>query len=144
MNGGAAKPRAGGRGGPDGRAPPVSVCREKEKEAGELGRRRGELGRVGRYAHERGRGRPAARGGFAGCGKKKGSWAGWAKRGKGRGEKGFSLFLKLFQIHFQTFKTSIKQETMHSNHDAQTLIISNFIILKVNLLDNLIMSLRKN
>jgi hypothetical protein len=37
---------------------------------------------------------------------------------------------------------------MHSNHDAQSLIISNFMkwylnILKVNLLDNLTMSLRK-
>jgi hypothetical protein len=53
------------------------------------------------------------------------------KRGKGRGErgerKGFLFFLNSFQIHFLNFQTSIKQETMHSNHDAQSLIISNFI-----------------
>jgi hypothetical protein len=49
------------------------------------------------------------------------------KGGKGerRGEKDF--FLKnSFQIHFQTSKLH-QQETMHSNHDAQALIISNFI-----------------
>jgi hypothetical protein len=38
---------------------------------------------------------------------------------------------------------------MHSNHDAQALVISNIIemmfkYLETNLLDNLIMSLRKN
>jgi hypothetical protein len=50
------------------------------------------------------------------------------KGGKGerRGEKDF-LFLKLFSNSFSIFQTSIKQETMHSSHDAQTLIISNFI-----------------
>jgi hypothetical protein len=45
---------------------------------------------------------------------------------KGRGGKGrrFSfLFLNPFQIQFSNFQTSIKQETMHSNHDAQALII---------------------
>jgi hypothetical protein len=48
--------------------------------------------------------------------------------GKGEREKKEKVFLKLFlKFIFQTFKTSIKQETMHSNHDAQTLIISNFI-----------------
>jgi hypothetical protein len=49
----------------------------------------------------------------------------WAEGRKGRGERGKGfLFLNSFQIHFQT---SIKQETMHSNHVAQALIISNFI-----------------
>jgi hypothetical protein len=56
-------------------------------------------------------------------------WAGWAWREKGRGErgKGFFLFLNLFSNSFSNFQTSIKQETMHSNHDAQSLIISYFI-----------------
>jgi hypothetical protein len=55
-------------------------------------------------------------------------WAGWAagKRGEERKGKGF-LFLNYFQIHFSNFQTSLKQETMHSNHDAQALNISNFI-----------------
>jgi hypothetical protein len=56
-----------------------------------------------------------------------GEWA--AREGEGRGErgKGFSFFLNSFQIHFSNFQTLLKQETMHSNHDAQALIISNFI-----------------
>jgi hypothetical protein len=37
------------------------------------------------------------------------------------------FFLKLFSNSFSNFQTSLKQETMHSNRDAQTLIISNFI-----------------
>jgi hypothetical protein len=49
--------------------------------------------------------------------------AGKEKRGRGR-RKG-SLFFKIsFQIHFSNIQTSIKQKSMHSNHDAQTLIIS--------------------
>jgi hypothetical protein len=47
-------------------------------------------------------------------------------KGDGRREKDF-LFLKLFSNSFSNFQTSIKQETMHSNHDAQALIICNFI-----------------
>jgi hypothetical protein len=39
------------------------------------------------------------------------------KRGRGEREKGFSFF-KLFSNSFSNFQTSIKQETMHSNHDA--------------------------
>jgi hypothetical protein len=39
-------------------------------------------------------------------------------------ERGFSFF-NSFQIRFSNFQTSIKQETMHSNHDPQSLIISN-------------------
>jgi hypothetical protein len=46
-------------------------------------------------------------------------------KGEGRGEK--VSFLKLFSNSFSNFQTSIKTETMHSNHDAQELIISNFI-----------------
>jgi hypothetical protein len=53
-----------------------------------------------------------------------GEWA--AREGGGRG-KGFSFFLNSFKIHFSNFQTLLKQETMHSNHDAQALIISNFI-----------------
>jgi hypothetical protein len=82
--------------------------------------------------------------------KREGRWAGWAEREKGRGERGLGiLFLNSFQIHFSNIQTSLKQETMHSNHDAQALVISNIIemmfkYLETNLLDNLIMSLRKN
>jgi hypothetical protein len=47
------------------------------------------------------------------------------KRGEGVREMGFCK--TLFQIHFSIFQNSLKQETMHSNHDAQSLIISNFI-----------------
>jgi hypothetical protein len=43
-----------------------------------------------------------------------------------RGERDF--LLKLFSNHFfSKFQNSLKQETMHSNHDAQSLIVSNFI-----------------
>jgi hypothetical protein len=42
------------------------------------------------------------------------------------GREGFLLFFNSFQIRFSNFQTSIKQETMHSNHDAQALIISKF------------------
>jgi hypothetical protein len=56
------------------------------------------------------------------------SWAGWEKRkreGEGEG-KGFFFFF--FQIFFSNsfFKHSNFNQTksMHSNHDAQTLIIS--------------------
>jgi hypothetical protein len=49
------------------------------------------------------------------------------KRRKGRGE-GFGVFLfKFFSNSFSNFQTPLKQETMHSNHDAQALIISNII-----------------
>jgi hypothetical protein len=54
--------------------------------------------------------------------------AGWARRKgereRGRG-KGFVFFFKnFFQIHFSNIQTPIKQKSMHSNHDAQALIIS--------------------
>jgi hypothetical protein len=47
---------------------------------------------------------------------------------KGERGQGFRVFfLNLFQIHFLNLKTSLKQEIMHSNHDAQHLLFSNFI-----------------
>jgi hypothetical protein len=49
------------------------------------------------------------------------------KRGEEEMREGFSFFLNSFQIHFQNFQTSLKQKTMHSNHDAQVLVISNII-----------------
>jgi hypothetical protein len=39
-------------------------------------------------------------------------------------EKVFLFLLNSFQIRFSNIQTSIKQKSMHSNHDAQTLIIS--------------------
>jgi hypothetical protein len=48
--------------------------------------------------------------------------------GKREGVWGLGIFfLNSFQISFSNFQTSIKQETMHLNYDAQALIISNFI-----------------
>jgi hypothetical protein len=44
------------------------------------------------------------------------------REGREERERGFSFKKTLFKFVFQT---SIKQETMHSNHDAQSLIISN-------------------
>jgi hypothetical protein len=52
--------------------------------------------------------------------------AGLRRKERGEGVKGFFLFLFSFQIRFSNFQTSIKQKPMHSNHDAQTLIISKF------------------
>jgi hypothetical protein len=51
------------------------------------------------------------------------------KREGKRGERFrvFLFFLKKIQNYFSNFQTSFKRETMHSNHDAQALIISNFI-----------------
>jgi hypothetical protein len=62
--------------------------------------------------------------------RRKEKWAGGSgpqgRKGRAERGKGFSFF-KLFSNSFSNFQTSIKQETMHSSHDAQTLIISNFI-----------------
>jgi hypothetical protein len=41
-----------------------------------------------------------------------------------RRKEGFLFFLNSFQNRFSNFQTSIKQKSMHSNHGAQTLIIS--------------------
>jgi hypothetical protein len=60
--------------------------------------------------------------------KREGERDGPAGLGGKRGEeKSFFLFLNLFSNSFSNFQTSIKQETLHSNHDAQSLIISYFI-----------------
>jgi hypothetical protein len=49
-------------------------------------------------------------------------------RTRERGEGKRYFLLKLFSNHFfSKFQNSLKQETMHSNHDAQSLIVSNFI-----------------
>jgi hypothetical protein len=45
------------------------------------------------------------------------------KRGEGEGFL-FSFLSNSFQICFSNLQTSIKQKSMHLNHDAQTLIIS--------------------
>jgi hypothetical protein len=59
--------------------------------------------------------------------KKSGPGKRWAGREERRGMRGLGiLFLNPFQIHFSNFQTSLNQETMHSNHDAQALVISNF------------------
>jgi hypothetical protein len=51
--------------------------------------------------------------------------AGQRNRRKGEREReGFCFFLNFFQIHFSNIQTPIKQKSMHSNHDAQALIIS--------------------
>jgi hypothetical protein len=79
-----------------------------------LGRRKSRLGRWADCAREE---------------KEKGRWAerdvGPAGRKEREREKVFIFFfLNSFQIRFSNFQTSIKQKPMHSNHDAQTLIIS--------------------
>jgi hypothetical protein len=43
---------------------------------------------------------------------------------EGEGEGFLFFFLNSFQIRFSNFQTSNKQKSMHSRHDAQTLIIS--------------------
>jgi hypothetical protein len=83
-------------------------------------------GGLGRLGHKRAqaRERRLAAQGVRGLrrGGGEGSWAGGRKRERGEG-KGISFF-NSFQIHFfSNSQTSIKQETMHSNHDAQSLII---------------------
>jgi hypothetical protein len=79
------------------------------------------------HAGERGGGP----GQFTGCRKRRKGKAGrgkWAAREEREREGGLGFFfLNSFQIHFSNFQTAIKQKTMHSNHDAQSLIISNFI-----------------
>jgi hypothetical protein len=69
------------------------------------------------------------------------------RKEKWKGGKGFGVFLNSFQTLFQTLQSNNK--TMHSNHDAQTLIICNIIemmfkyFLRPILFDNLIVSLEK-
>jgi hypothetical protein len=62
----------------------------------------------------------------------------WAKKkrktsqGKGTdwaemGERGLGSGLSFFSNSFQTLKTSLKHKIMHSNYDAQALIVSKII-----------------
>jgi hypothetical protein len=84
-----------------------------------LGRQGNELGQRGPLARARGEAEEKREG--------EKNWAGWKRRERGEGVKAFSFFFKKksFQIRFfSNFQTSIKQKSMHSNHDTQTLIIS--------------------
>jgi hypothetical protein len=86
-----------------------------------LGRRSSEAGPLG-PAYARGEETGRQPGMLAG---RKRCWASGARKREGEGEKRISFFKKnSFQIHFSNIQTSIKQKSMHSNHDAQTLIIS--------------------
>jgi hypothetical protein len=100
---------------------------KKEKEGGVrwAGGGKSGLGQWAASARE-GEKRPAAQGGLRAAQRKREKEMGRKKKGRGGKGKGFSFF-NSFQIHFSNFQTSIKQETMHSNHDAQSFIISNFI-----------------
>jgi hypothetical protein len=93
-----------------------------------VAKRKGEgaLGRRGRCCRAARKGRLAAWKGFAGCGEKErggGPVGPKEKRGEEERRGVFFLFLNSIQIHFSNFQTSLKQETMHSNHDAQALVI---------------------
>jgi hypothetical protein len=83
-----------------------------------LGRRGTELGQRGPQARARGE----AAGLEASRAKRREVLGRLRRKKRGEGE-GFP-FLNSFQICFSNFQTSIKQKSMHSNHDAQTLIIS--------------------
>jgi hypothetical protein len=80
--------------------------RKKKREGEQLGRRRGKLGQL----HARSREKET--GGLLrfGPGKKKKKRAGWAKKERGRGEKGFRVFISKFfsKSFFKFFK-------LHSN-----------------------------
>jgi hypothetical protein len=92
---------------------------QKEKGGGAvLGRRKSRLGRWADCAREEKEKKAA---GLVVCGLKGMLGRRGEKRGRGRR---FSLFFNSFQIRFSNFQTSNKQKSMHSNHDAQTLIIS--------------------
>jgi hypothetical protein len=60
--------------------------------------------------------------------KKKGqpAWdlAGWARKGEREREKSLSFFFKFLSNSFFKHSNSNQMKTMHSNHDAQALIIS--------------------
>jgi hypothetical protein len=58
------------------------------------------------------------------CGLKLGRLGEKKKRGRGRGKRVFFFFFNFFSNSFSNIQTSIKQKSMHSNHDAQALIIS--------------------
>jgi hypothetical protein len=46
------------------------------------------------------------------------------RKGEREREKGFVFFFKFLSNSFFKHSTPIKQKSMHSNHDAQALIIS--------------------
>jgi hypothetical protein len=100
---------------------------KKRKGRGALGRRKGELGRLDRLhalAREEGRRPRGVRGLWRGGEKE----MGWLEKGRGERKRGFLLLKKiLFKFIFFKLSNLIKPETMNSNHDAQSLIISNFI-----------------
>jgi hypothetical protein len=111
-------------GDPDRGAPPVSLWRKKKKGGAVLGRRESKAGPL-RAASARGKS-PLAWEGLRAEKEKRdgeGNWASWKRRERGE-RKVFLFLLNSFQIRFSNFQTSIKQKSMHSNHDAQTLIIS--------------------
>jgi hypothetical protein len=58
-------------------------------------------------------------------GKKKREVGRLGRKRKGERGEGFRVFFfkNSFKFYFSNFQTSLKQETMDSNHDAQTLII---------------------
>jgi hypothetical protein len=82
-----------------------------------LGRRVAKLGQLGplrAQGKEKEKGLPA----WIGCGPK-------VKGERERGEEGFAFFLKkILSNSFFKHSNSNQTKSMHSNHDAQTLIIS--------------------
>jgi hypothetical protein len=133
-------------GDPDIRAHP-SMTDAKTKGRGERlgrwGRRAGPVGRPARAREEKGR-RPCWLRAEKGE-KERGEVGRLGLKRKGERILGFSFFKILLKLIFSNFQTSLKQETMHSNHDAQALVISNIIemMFKTDFFNNLIMSLEK-
>jgi hypothetical protein len=89
------------------------------------------VGRAGALGSERqrekeGQRRPRA----CGLRRKRRRWACWAER-KRKGEREgfweFSFFFNSFQTFFKLCKLHSNNKTMHSNHDAHALIVSNII-----------------
>jgi hypothetical protein len=125
---------------PDGWAPPVSVRRKRKRKRGS-----GWAGGVACWAAWAGNARAhvlagersTAREALQAEGKKErekekkvGGEELGRKRERERGERFGFFFLKFFSnsfSNFQTFKLHSNKKTMHSNHDAQELIISNII-----------------
>jgi hypothetical protein len=103
----------------------LSASGAKRKGGAVLGRRGRQAGPLGPFARAREKEKAAGLGLVHGLKKNVGP-AGKKREGEGEGgEKDFLFLFKIsFQIHFSNIQTSIKQKSMHSNHDAQTLIIS--------------------
>jgi hypothetical protein len=98
MKEGATAPRAGGRGGPGGRAPPVSDCRQK-KRRGCAGPVWAGLRACAQRSGEKGR-RPGVVRGLRREGEGGVPVGPKEKRGDDEMTEGFSFFLNSFQIHF--------------------------------------------